>query len=426
MTSLTWQRFETLSLALAERLRPELRQGHFKIGIDQKPILEGLLLLAAGAALGLDIVFEEKTNLNSNELGLFVPSRELLANFQLEFQNDFSPQIPKICFDGKIPATLKSNLRNRTFYFSTSGSTGDAKAIGKSIEGLLTEVEELKKLYQLKNNSKIVSLVRPFHIYGFLHSFLLPLMTDSTAIYWPVQSVLASLENGFPESPAMLITVPAHWNLIKKIWSETRTEQVVSSAAIFGKERTRELEHYRKSFDHYHEILGSTETGGIGYRLLEEDQAFFTAFKGIHLESHSDGTKIFSPFLYPAQAVVSSDRLEIQDPVKGTFAHLGRSDRIFKYAGLRHSLCEVEDLLKALSEASQVIAAFDEDERVPQGGILSAWIESDGSQIDLKTLQLNYLAKSSCPYPRRIHLLATFPRDAQGKVSIKQLKASMP
>lgn len=426
MPKVSWQRYYELSLTLSERLKPDLRREHSKIAIDQHPPIEGLLLMGAGLILGLDPLLNEKGSLIRNDLELFVPSIETFADFQNEYFKDIEGSIPQIQWDGMIPESLFKSLENRRFHFSTSGSTGEAKTITKSIEGLLAEVVQLKELYQLKDQALLVSLVRPFHIYGFLHSFLLPLFSNAGVIYWPVQSLLASRDNGFPLNPDLMITVPAHWSLIKKIWSETRTMRVVSSGAVFGKERREELREERKAFDHYHEILGSTETGGIGHRLLEDETPFFTLFQGVEFKSHSEGSEIFSPFLYPEVSVLSTDRLEIHDPLLRRFVHLGRADRIFKYSGLRHSLSEVEDILKALSECSQVLACFDEDESIAQGGILSAWLEGDSSKLDLKALQSQYLARASCPYPRRLQVLEAFPRDAQGKVSIRMLKELAP
>ncbi|RYZ53762.1 MAG: hypothetical protein EOP07_17240 [Proteobacteria bacterium] len=421
MSTLSWQKFHELSLALAERLKPHLRSDHSKIGIEQRPVMEGLILMAAGLALGLDPVLDEKSNLNAKDPELFIPRN--LGDFKSDFDYDMHPLIPHLQCDGLIPEALKASFTNRTFYFSTSGSTGEAKTVAKSASGLLAEIVQLKALYQLEENSGIVSLVRPFHIYGFLHSFLLPLFGNISVNYWPLQSVLASQENGFPPTVDLLVSVPAHWNLIKRIWAETYTTRVVSSGSVFGKERSEELAQYKGAFDHYHEILGSTETGGIGHRLLEEQSPVYTLFEGISFEEREGGSEIFSPFVYPERSVFSADRLEINDPSGRTFLHLGRADRIFKYSGLRHSLSEVEDLLKALSECSQVLACFDEVEGVAQGGVLSAWLEGDASGIDWKGLQSQYLERTSCPYPRRLHVLETFPRDAQGKVSIAALKA---
>lgn len=393
----------------SEDLAAQLQVDQRVLTIPSLPIGVGLLLLVAGLRRGLDICFDEKGIVPGPSP---VPPRAM-ETF-LDWPRDFS-----IGLGSSFPEELKHLAEGRTFHFATSGSTGEPRLIPKPAQGLLAEVRELSRIYDMRPGQQIVSLVRPFHIYGFLHSFLLPIFNECSLQFFVSKGILPSAEDGLPSASDLLIMVPAHWHLLTHIQSFHRCRTLVSSGGPFGPERQEELLQERAS-ERAFEILGSTETGGIGYRRLDEAGSEFQLFPGIRLETLGEGTKVHSPFLDPEPWTISADRLQMLDDRH--FRHAGRSDRIFKYAGQRYSLGEVEERLRSLTNGAEIRCIFREMTSKAQGGVLYAWIEGDWTEEALAALRAPYEAGTACPFPHVLRAVREFSRDAQGKVSTSLLK----
>lgn len=414
---LSWAQYRLVTLELAERLRPRLAPCTRVLCLKTPELLEGLFWIGAAVQLGLSLLFDEKPR--ASELG----SEVLIAPHEL------SPQLGTYSgiqlYPGSPSEAPPLILEQLRVVFKTSGSSGQPKPIFKHAEGLLAEVEVLQRLYCLHAGQHVLGLVRPFHIYGFLHAFLLPLKARARVTLWPLTQhlPLASLPRA-----DLLISVPSQWSFVEALLRETPVHRLVSSGAPFGRDRAQRLkEHPQKPFESW-EILGSTETGGMGYRRIDanEDHAQFELLDGVELdESGSDGTWIRSPFIAPEKAAFTADRLELIDEL--SFRHLGRADRIFKYAGKRYSLPEIEDALSSLCDGAAVVCHFIEDLSRAQGGILRAWVEakdeSDKDERGQKTLDIRvrFLAQHTLPFPQQLICLPQLPRDAQGKVQLEQL-----
>lgn len=421
---LSWRIFWEKAAVLADSLKPDLTGEMSRLWIPMLDTQNGLFLFAAALHLGLDPLFDEKSSLDPDAISLRV-TPESWERFAKD-QDLASPDTHFMLSAAEgIPLAMIEALAPRTFYFSSSGTTAKAKTMGKSAMGLLREVKLLQKLYDLSPQARIATLVRPFHIYGFLHSVLLPLLANASALYWTTRLSLPTDINGFPDEMDLTITAPAHWSVLTHLWTQLRSRIVVTSGAFFGQARALELLEHKKSFDRYFEILGSTETGGIGFRRVDQPGFSFTLFEGIRLEEKDDGSCIHSPFLIPDPSIHSPDRFEVL--ADGKVLHLGRADRVFKYAGLRYTLGEVEDLFSTICEGAAVVCVFEEKINVPQGGLLRAWIETSRyTAEDLIPLRKTYQSFGNRPFPAALHFLPAFPRDAQGKVSLLALKSLLP
>jgi hypothetical protein len=190
---------------------------------------------------------------------------------------------------------------------------------------------------------------------------------------------------------------------------------LVTSGAPFGEKRRRELQALERKPEQVFEILGSTETGGLGYRSLLSADDHFCCLPSVRILDDSDQQWVESPYLQPETRLPLADRLEMTTP--GFFRHLGRSDRIFKYAGQRYALAEVEKSLSRVFDAVETFACFRPDDNVAQGGWLEAWIEREPSPIDVD-IRRAYQQHTRAPFPHKLHFLPQFPRDAQGKLQI--------
>lgn len=150
---------------------------------------------------------------------------------------------------------------NGTITFSTSGSTGAPQQITHDYQLLIQEVQAFAKL--LNDRRRIVSLVPPHHIYGFLFSVLLPKVMTVPVIReapLPVPGLIDSLSPG-----DLVVAFPLLWNSILK-QDATFGQDIhgVTSTGPCPPETIETLVH--RGLSRMYEIYGSSETGGIGYR----------------------------------------------------------------------------------------------------------------------------------------------------------------
>jgi hypothetical protein len=214
---------------------------------------------------------------------------------------------------------------------------------------------------------------------------------------------------------ASVIAVPATWSFVKDLLACKTLGILVMSGAPFGDIRRQELQTLTQRPERALEILGSTETGGIGMRSLLTVDDCFRCLPSVRVLEEAGQQWVESPYLKPELRYLLADRLELKGD--GSFIHQGRSDRIFKYAGQRYALAEVEKALSHVFVNTETLARFHVDDNVSQGGWLEAWMESDPLPADAQ-VRRNYREHTRAPFPHVLHFMPRFPRDAQGKLQI--------
>jgi len=187
------------------------------------------------------------------------------------------------------------------------------------------------------------------HLYGLTFKILLPL-TAGLAFDRHTHEVWESLITALP-SGAILVSSPAHLSRlggIAPLPANKRCAAIFSAGAPLRLQASREAESILGCCPI--EIFGSTETGAIASRQLDED---WTLLPGHRLLEHPEGKlRLHSP--YDLQTIETADLIAPRD---NGFQFLGRADRIAKIAGKRVSLAEVEQALAALPwiEAAAVV-----------------------------------------------------------------------
>lgn len=147
-----------------------------------------------------------------------------------------------------------------TLVFFTSGSTGSPKTAKHSWESLSGEVETLSPRFESLLEQpirRVVSLVPPHHIYGFLWTFMYP-----AARKLPVQTLAPGAT--LLEAGDLVVAVP----LFVRLWRERKLVlpaglRILVSTAPMAVEDAEWLTSQGVA---WLEIYGSTETGGIGTR----------------------------------------------------------------------------------------------------------------------------------------------------------------
>jgi long-chain acyl-CoA synthetase len=145
--------------------------------------------------------------------------------------------------------------------FRTSGSTGAPKPCVHSLQSVWQEVEQLAALHA--GCVRIVSTVPSHHIYGFLHTVLLPLRLGRPVLdarsMTPLQ-LAKKLQAG-----DLLISFPDWWRVASQSGARfgASIEGVTSTAPC-----PANLHHALRDagLARLTEIFGSSETGGVGWR----------------------------------------------------------------------------------------------------------------------------------------------------------------
>ncbi len=413
MLELTWKQlferaesFVRISLpALSEDGRPLLLQPQTRGG--------SLWLLAIGLCSQRELILDEKRLWKGD------PAKVLQLD---ELHGPKEWQVTQIVIADEqsfVPSFAWQELR---LYLCTSGSTGEPKLILKTGPGLWAELQDLACLYQIRPGQRILCLVSPLHIYGLLHGFLLPLSQHCSVQFVNFADGPVSLSSLHARIFELVIAVPATWSFVKELMEHRLLQTLILSGSAFGQTRQLELLARQDQLQNCWEILGSTETGGLGYRNLLTGEGVFTPMPSVHFAPEAANFCVVSPYLSPEKYLVLADQLEFLSD--GRFIHHGRMDRIFKYAGQRFSLAELDSALSESLGEVDIVSCFHRDDQVSQGGWLEVWVEGEKPD-SLADLRQAFQLRTRAPFPHILHWLKQFPRDSQGKIQILRSESSV-
>jgi acyl-CoA synthetase (AMP-forming)/AMP-acid ligase II len=417
------RQFLAAAAALVER-QPDLNRQQ-RLVIDSQDPIEGLLLVTACWMAGVQPVLDSRPRQRSHATDPIWSWGDFCHIALADWLRHTAPAD----FPTEPPGLFAAS--GLTLAFRTSGSTGDGTLVEKNWTSLLTEAYALQALLNIRTGDEVVALVPPVHIYGFLYAVLLPWISDArTQFVGLSRGLLPDLASS---RHSLLVMTPSSWPVICQAGWHQRFTNMVTSGAPFG--AAREAEYKASMRDEagtgqMFEVLGSTETGGIGWRSLARPfalagvdpelagRAIFRRFDGVEIEDQDQAAILRSPFTVPANVPMPlSDRIGMID--EQHFVHLGRSDRVVKIGSQRLSLAEIEANLTEICRFP-VRCIFRDDPRHAKGGELSAFImgEYHGS---LAILRRDYLQRFQTPFPERIFLTGSVQADAMGKIPISQL-----
>jgi len=314
----------------------------------------------------------------------------------------------------------------------TSGSTGEPQAIAKQLGQLTAELQAHALHWPYDADEVVLSTVSHQHIYGLLFRILRPL-AERVPFERRLCHYLEDLQGAAECYPkCSLITSPSHlerlpetpeWRALAPRW-----HRAFSSAAPLGRETSLRAQAVLGCG--IVEIYGSSETGGIAWRIQNERQDMpWQPLAGIELKSNEDRLLMLrSRHLPDQQWYTQPDRVEW---VEGdSFRLLGRTDRIAKVEGKRVSLTAMEQALTALPEIAAAHALVLSGRREEVGVVLvptevGRQALSETGQGDLQrrlkaTLSSEFEAVA---LPRRWRIVDTLPWNAQGKLTQRALSA---
>ncbi|MFP6861716.1 AMP-binding protein [Pseudomonas sp.] len=311
----------------------------------------------------------------------------------------------------------------------TSGSSGEAKLIDKSLRQLANEVTALEQLWGKQlGSATILGSVATQHIYGLLFRVLWPLCAGRVFLRraqpFPEDLQRESLATGtdfaWVASPALLKRMGNNLN-----WPALRAvRQVFSSGGALPSETAAELHELLGQWPT--EIYGSSETGGIAWRQGGE---LWTPFAGVELGQNAEGAlHLTSPYLPDGYREQTADAVEIQ--ADGRFALRGRLDRIIKLEEKRISLPMLEQALSSHEWLSDARLGVVQEGRAYLGALVALSpaglhaLRNQGRKTVTETLRRHLAGHcEAIALPRRWRLLAQLPYNSQGKLAQATVEA---
>jgi len=231
-------------------------------------------------------------------------------------------------------------------YFSTSGSTGQAKLIQKSWQQINLELTQLQNAFCVTRYEKVIATVSHQHIYGLLFRLLWPLSNGaliSDTFEYP-EHVKSALQG---DKKVALISSPA---FLKRLINDNvlaansnHFSHIFSSGGLLADDISI---HLNQQLDFpITQVYGSTETGGIAYRQVDSLPASrWQTFNGITLsvEAQSKRLILTSPWVSESSMLLD-DMGELTSATEFTLK--GRIDRNVKLEEKRVNLSAMEQVL---------------------------------------------------------------------------------
>lgn len=249
--------------------------------------------------------------------------------------------------------------------FFTSGTTGEPTGALKSHENLNKELEVLVKLFASHNFERVIVTVPLIHIYGFLAGVLLPqaLKVDVVLKEEFLPHELIELSEG---KKTLCITNPVFLKVLNKLSIKTKHANMVflSSTGKLDEQTAKELP--QKLNCKIYQLFGSTETGGIAYKI--NDDQYWRPLQHVKVTQRDECLEVNSPFI--SKFIIEKTLKEIAHPfvttdiieLKGEeFKLLGRQSEIIKISGKRISLLEIENLLEKHKDVEEALVKLDYD-----------------------------------------------------------------
>lgn len=310
----------------------------------------------------------------------------------------------------------------------TSGSTGEPVAIGKTLAQLEAEVREIDARWgEQIAGRRVLATVPHQHFYGLLFRILWPLAAgrpfDALRFAFP-EPLAARLA----EAPAILVSSPA----FLKRWPDSLAltaaplppQAIFSSGGPLPTESSLTLQ--ARLGCPVFEIFGSSETGGIAWRVQRDEDTPWRTHPVVELDFSGETLSLRSPFMPDATRwYPTSDRAEASP---GGFRLLGRADRIVKVEEKRVSLDAIERALLATLDVTDARICPLADGRLGAVLVLSsagqaALLEQGRAALNRRLRTVLARSLEAVALPRRWRYVETLPLNAMGKITSASLRA---
>lgn len=173
----------------------------------------------------------------------------------------------------------------RHISFQTSGSTGAAKICTHTLASLWQETAFLATV--LQPVQKIIACALPHHIYGWLFTVMLPTYLNNPVIR--AMDLSPGKLRTLLEPGDLFISFPTYWAYLADSLPDLPSGiSGVTSTAPCPPELTKRL--LTNGLERFIEVYGSSETGGVGYRIntIHEQPEYYTLFEYCSLHQRAE------------------------------------------------------------------------------------------------------------------------------------------
>ncbi|WP_449242636.1 aromatic amino acid lyase [Desulfovibrio sp.] len=293
--------------------------------------------------------------------------------------------------------------------FFTSGSTGKPKPILRKFFHLEQDAHHLGRM--LGGARRVVALVPPHHIYGFIYTILIPKVLGAPCVIKRFQRPAAIVRSLEPFDA--VVGIPLLW----KLCSETKER---FPASVVGVTSTgpcpAEVIHAlrRQGLSVMNEIYGSSESGAMGHRQSPEApltlMATWKRLGGNRFAREMEDGSLSEPFEF-------QDQLEWLDETRFTVQK--RLDSAVQVAGINIYPARVREALLEHPEVEDCAVRL---MRPEEGDRLKAFVVPKAgreSGAELSDALLRHLASRVGPLeqPRSILFGPELPRNEMGKLA---------
>ncbi|MEM6413384.1 MAG: AMP-binding protein [Pseudomonadota bacterium] len=235
------------------------------------------------------------------------------------------------------------SIKGEQLTFLTSGSTGVPKPCDQELADIQRDATFINDLVEPQ---RVISLVPPHHIYGFIYSVLLPLYRECPVVdvrYWSPGKLRACLCPG-----DLVVGTPYLFkNFVRFLGRVPKGLTALCSTSPLSPGTLQQMQS--ADFEMIYNIYGSSETGGIGWRLEPNSEFHIFPWLSIHkdesseygdavLHSHNTNGAIHQPLMDRIR--LSEDRLQ--------FEVLGRRDSAVQIGGENVFPSTIEAIINAL------------------------------------------------------------------------------
>jgi acyl-coenzyme A synthetase/AMP-(fatty) acid ligase len=310
---------------------------------------------------------------------------------------------------------LERDLNSEFLKLFTGGTTGKPKIWSKTPLNIFSEGIYLANKLAFTENDKIQTTVPPYHIYGFLFSIILPLISGAAVVQEVCTFPGEIISNIQTKKATVLVSVPMHYRVLKKIdCLHSQLRLAVSSAGALDPADAASF--FRQTGIGVTEIYGSTETGGIATRDRARGEESLTPFDVVRWKIVDERLAVNSDFIsseLPRDGegfFITGDR--VKNEAGNSFMLLGRADGVVKVGGKRVDLYDVHVKLKGIEGVRDALVISFPLHNGRENEIV-ALVESSVNENVLRLQLQNHLE----PYamPRRIRIIEKMPLLSTGK-----------